>query len=567
MKYRNLLTQPVTVVVSALFVCCLMYCLMQSKQPSLMHTQKAELSETISDAESRVEGIAFNEEEKKAAVIALVNRAADFFKKNRVVTACHAFSHTNDFIDGEVYVYVMDLHGVFLAHGLQQELIWQNYMNYKDSLGTSIAQQIIKKAREGGGWVTYEWRGASKISYVQLVEKEGKEFILAAGYYPHSKQDTVVNLVKGAVEVVKKDIDEGRPIEQAFSTIEYRRGRFIIGDLYLYAMRFDGLLLANGDDPKLVNTNSLEYQDSRGIFTNKEIIQKLKEKPVGEGIWVEYMSHRALKKAYAEKILDTQGVEYFIACGYYPESDREKAADLVRKGFQFMKSHGLSQAVKEFSRGARKNEFIYGDIGIVVYDLKGVVIADQNKSIIGQNQLGAVDEDNRHYVQEIIKKAQDGGGWIDFKINKLFKSFYVEQVDLGVDTYVIGAAFFPSSKQETMTLLAKSAVSYLEANTLEVAFAQFVDPKSRFIRGDLFVSVFDLAGNCYAYGSDVEKIWDTLLTVKDDEGKPYVKMLIDASQAGPANITYRMHKRPVIAHVERVEKEGTVFVVSSSLQT
>ena len=65
-----------------------------------------------------------------------------------------------------------------------------------------------------------------------------------------------------------------------------------------------------------------------------------------------------------------------------------------------------------------------------------------------------------------------------------------------------------------MTLLAKSAVSYLEANTLEVAFAQFVDPKSRFIRGDLFVSVFDLAGNCYAYGADVEKIWDTLLTVK-----------------------------------------------------
>jgi cytochrome c len=562
MKYRMLYY----CVGASFFALLCILCGYVHSRETLVHTKEPEFSEQVSEAELGATDVHFDEKAKSGTVVVLVNRAADFLKKNRLSVACHAFSHTNEFIDGEVYVYVMDMKGRFLAHGQQQELIWQDYMHYKDALGTPIAEQIIQKAREGGGWVTYEWRGASKISYIQLVEKEGKEFIVAAGYYPHSKQDMVVNLVKGAVEVVKKDIHDGRPIEQALSTIEYRRGRFVIGDLYLYALRFDGLLLANGDDPKLVNINSLEDQDSRGVFFNKEIIQKLKEKSFGEGVWVEYVSHNGLKKSYAEKIVDTEGTEYFIACGYYPESNREKAADLVRKGFQFMEAHGLSQAVKEFSRQKRKNEYVKGDLNLFIYNLQGVLLADPNKSLTGQNQFNERDEDNRFFVQELIKKAQDGGGWIDFKLNKMFKSFYVEFVELGVDNYVLGCGFYPSSKREMMTLLAKSAVSYIQTNPLELAFAQFVDLKGRFIRGDLSVAVFDLAGNCYSHGADVEKIWETMLDAKDAKGTRYVKLMIDASVNGPTDVLYYMHKRPVIAHVERVEKDGVIFVVSSSFQ-
>jgi signal transduction histidine kinase len=231
-----------------------------------------------------------------------------------------------------------------------------------------------------------------------------------------------------------------------------------------------------------------------------------------------------------------------------------------------MKSHGLTQAVKEFSR-RRNNEFEYGNLSLFIYDLQGTVIADQNKSLIGQNHFKFTDEDHQFYVQEIIRKAQDGGGWVNFKLNKLFKSFYVELLELGTDTYVIGSAFYPTSKRETMNLLTKSAVSYIQTNPLEIALAQFVDVNSSFIRGDLFISVFDLGGNCYAHGSDVEKIWETMLHAKDDTGKYYIKILIDASEAGPTDIIYHMHKRPVIAHVERVEKDGTTFIISSSLYT
>ncbi len=63
------------------------------------------------------------------------------------------------------------------------------------------------------------------------------------------------------------------------------------GDLYLYALDFDGNIMAQGERPGLIGQNSLNYQDSEGRFTNKEIIQKLRD--AKEGVWVEYKSKRA----------------------------------------------------------------------------------------------------------------------------------------------------------------------------------------------------------------------------------------------------------------------------------
>ena len=63
---------------------------------------------------------------------------------------------------------------------------------------------------------------------------------------------------------------------------------------------------------------------------NQEIIAKLKESQ--EGIWLEYRSKNARKMAYAEKVADNKGNNYFIACGYYPDVDRNQVINLVRQG-------------------------------------------------------------------------------------------------------------------------------------------------------------------------------------------------------------------------------------------
>src|SRR5205823_8999225 len=65
----------------------------------------------------------------------------------------------------------------------------------------------------------YEWRGASKVSYVKKVVKGDKTYIIGAGYYPHSKESSVENLVKGAADLFNTTIKNNRSKEEVFSAI------------------------------------------------------------------------------------------------------------------------------------------------------------------------------------------------------------------------------------------------------------------------------------------------------------------------------------------------------------
>ena len=59
--------------------------------------------------------------------------------------------------------------------------------------------------------------------------------------------------------------------------ITYPLGRFVLGDLYIFALDFDGVIWAQGERPGLVGQNALDYQDATGKFANREIIDKLKK--------------------------------------------------------------------------------------------------------------------------------------------------------------------------------------------------------------------------------------------------------------------------------------------------
>ena len=506
----------------------------------------------------------FDIQEKQKEVQNLVERGVQFCANNPLMRVCNALTHTKDFIEGELYLFLLDTKGVIYAHGEQEDLVWENMWDRHDNFGALFVQGMISTAQAGPGWLTYEWSGAVKVSYVQKVIIEEKEYVIGCGYYPHSKKYAAIGLVKGAVTLFNEDVAAGRPTETAFSTMGYPlSGQFIFGDLYLYALDFDGFIRAQGSEPGLIGTNSLEHKDVKGKNTNAEIISKLKEKEEGEGIWVEYTSKNALKYAYAEKVKDKKGKYYFIACGYYPEIDRDKTVDLVRRGYQFMKASGLSVAAKDFTDKAN-DTYRLGDLYLFVYDLKGNCMAHGgNPSYVGQNHFDEKDQDGVYYIRELIEQAKVGGGWVDFKLKNSFQATYVEKVEMGVDTYMIGAGMFPVSKPETMTLLVKSAVGTLQTTPDEAAFEKFTAKKGAFIRGDLFVFTIDVDGFCYAWGDEHEFIWENILGWKDDEGKPFIKKMIEQSNQGPGPFVYKFNKRMRVDYVEQVEKGDKKYIVGS----
>jgi len=367
------------------------------------------------------------------------------------------------------------------------------------------------------------------------------------------------------VSLFNQDVKSGYPVGDTFGAMGYTNSeRFVYGDLYLYALDFNGVIRAQGQEPGLINTNSLEYKDSKGKAVNKEIIAKLKAKEEGEGVWVEYYSKNALKYAYAEKVKDGKGNHYFIACGYYPELDRDKVVDLVRRGYQLMKSSGVSVSAKEFMDKDAANTYRLGDLYLFVYDLKGKCIAHGgNSSLVGQNQYDEKDQDGRYTVREMIDQAKVANGWVDFKLKNSFEAVYVEKVEMGVDTYVIGSGIFPVSKPETMTLLVKSAIGFLQTHPDDETFAALIAKKGDFIRGDLFVFALDVEGYCYAWGDTYELIWKNLLSWKDDEGKLFIKNMIEGSSQGPDHLIYKFNKKMRVNYIEQIEKNGKKYCIGS----
>jgi signal transduction histidine kinase len=504
----------------------------------------------------------FDEKAKRATVEQLVKQGVDYFNTHSMAQTCHAFTHTKEFMRGELYLFLFSYDGTTFAHGQQKDLLWKNLYDLRDSFGTPVVQTIINGAKRGGGWVTYSWRNATKISYVQEVKKDGKFYAIGTGYYPHSKVDAVVTMVKGAVAFFNQTMKSGKRVEDAFSPLSYPIGRFVYGDLYLYALDFKGTNLAHGARPGLIGTNSWNYKDAQGRLVNQEIIQQLKM--TDKGVWIEYLSGGASKRAYAEKVTDTQGNHYFIACGYYIDAGRNEVVDLVRKGYQFMKIHGISAASEEFS-DVRRSDYRHGDLYLVVYDTNGKIIAHgANPEFIGRNHYDDKDESGRHYVREFIQKGRDGGGWVDIKMKNSFQSVYVEKVELGIDSFIVTCGVYPVSKYETMELLAKSGVDYLEMGTPKDVFAEFVDKDGKFVRGDLSLFVFDSDGICYTYGDDNSLIWHNLLNVTDDKGVTFVQQFINTVKQGANMVRYTLNGVEKIGYISSVQKDGKVYVVGSS---
>lgn len=503
----------------------------------------------------------FDIEKKKVAVKNFVEMAADFLLKNELSVACDSFLHSNQFKNGDLRIFCLDNKGNYYAHGADKTVVWENLINLVDIFQTPIVKNIIKTSEAGSGWLTYIWRGETKVTYVKQVLKDGVTYIVGSGYFAHSKADETVSMVKGAVSLFNKlVIEEQYPTEEAFSSFSYPMGRFVSGDLYIYALDFQGNIMANGDRPGVIGSNALNYKDEHGKLINQEIIKKLQENP-GKGVWVDAFSKGANELIYAERVQDARNKEYFIACRYYPTVTREKVIELVKDASVYMKKNGRGIAADTFN--SRSDAlFKYGQLWISVIDDKGNVIANGfNPDVVGTNIINDQDEDGFKYIQALIKRGQEGGGWVNFRIRGAFISGYVEELKLSVEKYYIISGLFPVSKNDTTALMLSTAVSYLRTNEVIESFRTFVDKKGPFIRGDLSVTVYDSNGICLVAGEDYEKLWKNMLDDKDQDGKPYVRLLINGVKRGPVKLSYRLDNAVRVDYAQQIEKDGNTYIV------
>ncbi len=116
--------------------------------------------------------------------------------------------------------------------------------------------------------------------------------------------------------------------------------------------------------------------------------------------------------------------------------------------------------------------------------------------------------------------------------------------------------------------LVKKAVAFLKANGKDAAFAEFSNPKGKFVEGDLYIFVYDMSGKCLAHGGNARMVGKDLMDLKDADGKSFVKERVDlAKSAGKGWQNYKWNN-PAVNKIENktayVEKCDDVIVGSGA---
>ena len=89
-------------------------------------------------------------------------------------------------------------------------------------------------------------------------------------------------------------------------------------------------------------------------------------------------------------------------------------------------------------------------------------------------------------------------------------------------------------------VLAEKAAAHLKEVGPEKAFADFINPKGGYQDRDLFVFVYSKEGKIVCVPGIPALVGRDALALKDVDGKPFGKLIIDAANAGGGWAEYRM---------------------------
>jgi signal transduction histidine kinase len=233
----------------------------------------------------------------------------------------------------------------------------------------------------------------------------------------------------------------GRPA--ALAAFNNRTGPFVNGDVYIYALDYDGNALALPFQPEQVGSNFLDRTDATGKPYTAIEIQLVKS---GGGYLLYRYPHPGdnttdrLKISYVRPVDDT----YWIGAGIYTSEERlidPALRQFIAEAKAYAKENGRKKAAAEFND--LNGSFIRGDLYIFAYDYNGTVLAwPYRPDQIGVNRRDDTDPVGTHHIRSMIDAARNGSGMVDYysvnpKTNRTdLKISYVTDVD---GTWFIGA--------------------------------------------------------------------------------------------------------------------------------
>jgi cytochrome c len=117
----------------------------------------------------------------------LLNKAVAYLEKVGPARAFCAFNDpSGDFHKGPLYVFAINMDGIYFAHSAAPTLLGVSLRDTKDAAGKPFGKNIMQViASQGEGSVDYMWLNytTNKVEKKRSFVKRVEDFVLGVGYY------------------------------------------------------------------------------------------------------------------------------------------------------------------------------------------------------------------------------------------------------------------------------------------------------------------------------------------------------------------------------------------------
>jgi signal transduction histidine kinase len=326
----------------------------------------------------------------------------------------------------------------------------------------------------------------------------------------------LIDFVSGAASCAREN---GR--ESAIAAFNDPDGAFVVGNVQVFAIDYDGTLLADSAEPEIVGTDISGMTDTFGIPLVRNLAETAR---FGRGYVSCTYQNPARDNAWEPRVAVVEDVDgtCFVGAGIfasdgeiYPsvtldESKTPPHVDdlvaFVQDAVATSRENGKAKAVSLFKKPGN-------GLSIAAFDYNGTTIVappySPELSEYHVNLINFHDPDSVAAIRGLRDLARDGGGFLytvvkvdtGGKVVYVPRIAYAEPVDdewwiystiivpgyAGIATGDLSGFPVRNHTREELYDRVARAVEFAKAGGMEKTLAEINDPEGRFVTGDLFV--------------------------------------------------------------------------------
>jgi hypothetical protein len=388
-------------------------------------------------------------------------------------------------------------------------------------------------------------------------------------YAPPVKITSTPQLIPFVANAAEFARENGRV--KAIAAFNDPNGSFTIGRLHVFAIDYNGTIIADSGEPAIVGTNIGIMTDSFGIPITANLAETAR---FGRG-YVSYTYPNPEKNnSFEDQIAVVEDVDgtYYVAAGIfasegeiYPSTRLNTPAkqpgpdDLVayvKSAVVYARENGKEKALAAFNNP--QGQFVQGELVMMAFDNNGTNLAappyspELTKYRI--NLINYHDPDGVDTIRGMRDIAKKGGGFFYTvaNVNVNGKEVYVPKIDYAEpvdgDWWVFSGIIVPeytrigngtldgihvrNHTRGDLYELVNRAVAFAKINGKEKTFGEIDNPGGQFVQGDLFVWAESSNGTLLADPFWKSGIGTDQLDYTDQYGMKTTRVGIDAMENG-----------------------------------